>query len=101
MTLHELDLLVVAHRRKEERADRRASMTGWILANVNRDEKRKPEPFSLEEIVSWLGHGYQRKATTQPASPEAPPDTEELKRRLDIVRQLHEAAQGRNGQTDG
>ena len=47
--------LSLRHRHWQEREDRRAAMAAWVLANVNRDVKQQPEPFSLEEVTQWLG----------------------------------------------
>lgn len=65
-------------------------MPAWLLANVNRDSKTRPEPFTLEEVVAWLGHGFMRQA---PAP--APPTPEELGDRLALLAQYY--SMGSNG----
>ncbi len=35
----------------DERADYRQAMTSCILANSNRDKKRKPTPFKVEDFM--------------------------------------------------
>jgi hypothetical protein len=95
LTLYELDLLAVRHRRQQEREDRRACVAAWILVNVNRDSSKKAEPFRLEDVVAWLGHGFQR-APGVPQSVE-PATPEELKQKLDVVHLLHKGLYGENG----
>jgi hypothetical protein len=96
LTLYELDLLSVRHRRLQHMEDRRAAMPAWILVNVNRDSAKKPEPFSLEDVVGWLGHGFH--ARQRPPQEPGPPTTETLKDRLGIVHMLHKGLYGDNGQ---
>ena len=86
------------HRRQHEREDRRAALSAWIVANVNRDDKKKPDPFTLDEVVQWLGYGQPRAAHVPP--PAAPATPEELKERLGIVSMLHRGLYGENGQPD-
>ena len=94
MTLYELDLLSVRHRRQQEREDRRAALSAWIVVNVNRDSAKKPEPFALDEVVAWLGYGGRRAADV--AQSTGPPTPEELKERLGIVHMLHRGLYGEN-----
>jgi hypothetical protein len=70
-------------------------MAAWILVNVNRDSAKKPEPFSLEDVVAWLGTGYG--SASRAAQPSGPPTTEDLKDRLGIVHMLHKGLYGENG----
>lgn len=35
----------------EERADLRAAQICWMLAEINRDRKRHPRPYKLEDFV--------------------------------------------------
>jgi hypothetical protein len=72
-TLVEVDLLAQRYRRIQERADRRAALPAWAQIEMNRDSKNRPEPFTLHEIVSWLGHGFQQEEHP-PASATVPPD---------------------------
>jgi hypothetical protein len=95
-TLYELDLLSVRHRRLQEREDRRSAMAAWVLANVNRDTTARTQPFSLEEVTTWLGYsGTYVRPAPEPA-PE-PATVDELKHRLDIVHMLHQGFYGPNG----
>jgi hypothetical protein len=61
-------------------------MPAWLLANVNRDSERRSEPFTLEEVVTWMGHGF--------APPEAPPPVtqpteQELLERVQMLHRLY------------
>ena len=77
-------------------------MAAWILVNVNRDSAKKSEPFSLDEVTSWLGYARPgAPAVPRPATPATP---EELKQKLDVVHMLHRGLYGENGsggQKDG
>jgi hypothetical protein len=100
--LYELDLLTVRWRQQQAREDRRAAMSAWLLANINRDSEHRHEPFRLEEVVGWLGHGFQRPseapAKAEPAPPPAEPMTvDQLKVRLDMMKWLHDQTQQNGG----
>jgi hypothetical protein len=95
LTLFEIDLLATAWRRQQEREDRRASFAPWILAAINRDTEKQREPLTLEEITSWLGHGFQR--VPEP-TPTVPPTVDELKDRISMIGMMHKALYGENGQ---
>ena len=88
--MREFAWLEEQYRRQQERLDRRAAFPAWLLANVNRDSKTRPEPFTLEEVVLWLGHGFSQAA----AAPE-PPTPEELHDRLALLAQYYST--GSNG----
>lgn len=45
---------------QQERLDRRAALAAWAQVETNRDREQRPEPFTLAEIVDWLGHGFQQ-----------------------------------------
>jgi hypothetical protein len=97
-----LDLLAVRWRQQQAREDRRAAMGAWLLANINRDSEKRPEPFTLQEIVSWLGHGFQQETTPTPAPPPAQDQAsaEALMERLMAMKMMNDAfrqAQGPNG----
>jgi hypothetical protein len=98
LTLYELDLLSVEHRRLQERADRRAALAAWMLVNVNRDTDKHREPFTLEEVTGWLGYAAQYVAPTRPVVEESPQTPDEIKRRLAMVHLLHQGLYGDNGQ---
>jgi hypothetical protein len=38
----------------EEQENRRAALLATLLANANRDPDKRREPFTVEEILSWL-----------------------------------------------
>src|SRR5262245_25635515 len=71
-TFHETDLLAARWRIQQAREDRRAALTAWILASVHRDSESRSEPFTFEEVVAWLGHGFQplgrQETPPQPAT---------------------------------
>jgi hypothetical protein len=75
-------------------------MAAWILVNVNRNSKEKPEPFSLEEVTAWLGYAGNYVRPRQPQEPEQPtaPTVEDLKHKIDVVAMLHKGLYGENGQ---
>ena len=99
LTLYELDLLSLWHRHRQEREDRRACVSAWLLANINRDTKTKSEPFSLDEVVSWLGYASQY-VKRQPEAEPTPATVDDLRGRLDIVHMLHKGLYGENGQAE-
>jgi hypothetical protein len=80
--------LVVAHRRKEERQDRRAALNAWVTVEMNRDSQKRPEPFRLEELVDWLGHGVQPHHREPPQTEPETPDTEVLMQKALTFMQL-------------
>jgi hypothetical protein len=92
LTLYELDLLAVRHRRVQHIADRRAALGAWILVNVNRDSKKQPEPFSLADVVAWLGTPYARP---QPVPKRATID--EVKQNLGMLGLFNQGLYGTNG----
>ena len=92
LTLYELDVLRVAWRRQQEREDRRAALSAWVLVNVNRDTAKRAEPFDLQEIVSWLGHGFQRETKPAPAAlPDKQATLEELMQKMQTMKMLNDA----------
>jgi hypothetical protein len=62
--------LTAQYRIVQARWDRRAAMTTWITALINRDKDHQPEPSSLEEVTSWLGHGFQIPPAEPPRTAE-------------------------------
>jgi hypothetical protein len=75
--------------------DRRAAMAAWVLVNVNRDSKQKPDPFSFEEVARWLGTGYDR--APEAPQPSAPATQEDLVRNIEAIHLLHKGLYGENG----
>jgi len=77
-------------------------MAAWLLVNINRDTKTKPDPFSLEEVTSWLGYSghYVKNDTRQEQEHQMPPTVDDLKSRLNIVHMLHKGLYGENGQAE-
>jgi hypothetical protein len=102
MTLFEIDCLSVRHRRVQEREDRRAALPAWVLVNVNRDSKQRPQPFTLEEVTQWLGYGSQYvKQNARPAPREPkPPTIDEIKGQLGLLQMFHKGVYGDNGQAE-
>ena len=90
MTFAEFALLAEQYRGQQDRLDRRAALGAWVLANVNRDAKARPEPFTLEEVASWLGHGFARRTPPPEALPPAA-----LHERLALLHSFY----GDNGQS--
>jgi hypothetical protein len=83
----------------QEREDRRAALAAWIQVEMNRDEKKRSDPFSLEEIVGWLGHGFQQTPTRQAAPEDEEPDVEALKdKALQFMLLFGEQKAQQNGQ---
>jgi hypothetical protein len=90
--LVEVDLLAQRYRRIQERADRRAALPAWAQVEMNRDSKNRPEPFTLHEIVGWLGHGFQQEepkaARATVPSDEDAPDVESMKAKAHAFMEL-------------
>ena len=92
--MHEVDLLATRWRHQQWREDRRAAMPAWLLANINRDSETRPQPFDLDEVVAWLGHGFQ--PPEMPPTPPVQPTGEELLERVQMLHQFYT-----NGQHGG
>jgi hypothetical protein len=88
----EVDLLAQRYRRMQEREDRRAALAAWATIELNRDSQKRSEPFTLHEVVSWLGHGFQQEERTaaRAAVPtdEDAPDVEGMMARAHAFVQL-------------
>ena len=84
------------YRRVQEREDRRAALGAWIQVEMNRDTQKRLQPFALEDVVSWLGHGFQTAPEAKPAQPSA----DDLMQRALAFMELHGAANA-NGQNEG
>jgi hypothetical protein len=97
MTLYEVDLLTVRHRQVEARADRRAALAAWVLANVHRDSERDPDGMSLETVVAWLGHNFQPQEQV-PAPPERTP--EDILTQAQVLTELFGTGAPLNGTMD-
>jgi hypothetical protein len=92
MTCAEFALLAEQYRGQQEREDRRAALAAFLhVFHPGSRQGEVGDPLSLEELVSFLGHGFQRRAQ----SPAAPPP-EELAQRLEVLHSFY----GGNGQTD-
>ena len=76
---------------QQEREDRRAALSAWAQIELNRDTDKRSQPFTLEEITSWLGHGFQR--TEQEAAPAPPPQPTqaELAEKIHMLHTLYSA----------
>jgi len=81
-----LSHLTEAWRLQQAREDRRAALTAWVLASVNRDTESRSEPFDFLEVCGWLGHGFQ---PTTPREPAAPPTPEELLERARMLNEVY------------
>jgi hypothetical protein len=88
LTFTEGALLAEQYRLREERQDRRAALAAWVLANAHRDPDVRREAFDLEDIVSWLGHGFQRR---QEAEPAEAPSVETLVERAHMLQHVYSA----------
>lgn len=84
LTFYELGWLTERWRIVQARQDRRAALAAWVLASVHRDSESRSEPFEFEEVVAWLGHGFQRI----PPAP-APPSAEDLLERAKMLNQVY------------
>ena len=84
-------MLSVRYRRMQEREDRRAALMACVYTEFKRDPDKRSQPFTIEEIVSWLGHGFQR--TEQEAAPAPPPQPtqEELAEKIHMLHALYSA----------
>jgi hypothetical protein len=92
LTLYELDCLAVRHRRLQQLEDRRAALAAWLLANAHRDSTKRHEPFSLEDVVAWLGSPYGRP----PAVPKRA-TVDEVKQSLGLIGLFHQGLYGEQG----
>lgn len=90
MTFTEAGALIQQYRLVQAREDRRAALAAYVLANVNRDTETRTEPWELQEVVAWLGHGFEKPAT--------PPTPDELLERIRVLQAMYHASVARNGQ---
>lgn len=51
LTPAQFQLLWRRHLAREERMDRRFSLLATLYANVHRDEKRRPMPYTIEDFL--------------------------------------------------
>lgn len=80
-------MLSVRYRQVQAREDRRAALSAMLLANVHRDSDTRPTPFTLEEVTSWLGHGFQQQ---EPApGPAVQPTQGDLLERVQMLNALY------------
>lgn len=80
----------------QEREDRRAALGAWVQVEMNRDTQKRMQPFALEEIVAWLGHGFQ---PSQQAAPAAPAEGDLMQKALAFMQLAGEAkANGTSGE---
>lgn len=49
--------LIEIYQEREQRADFRAGQICWLLAEINRDSKKRPVPFSPADFFPSLGAG--------------------------------------------
>lgn len=71
------------------REDRRAALAAWAQIELNRDREKRSNPFTLEEVVGWLGHGFQDATPAAPAqAAAAAPTTDEMIERAQLFMQL-------------
>jgi hypothetical protein len=83
----------------QEREDRRAALSAWVAVEMQRDEKRRPEPFRLEEIVGWLGHGFQQEDRQEAGPADDEPDVQAMQAKaLAFVQLFGEQKAQANGQ---
>jgi len=69
-------------------------MTAWVLTMIHRKDDGPTMPFPLEEVASWLGHGFQ----DQPEQPSAPaPTADELLQRAQMLNEVYGGTTHPNG----
>lgn len=85
-------MLVQAQRRKERRQALPVAMLIQVMCNVNRDSKTRPQPFDLDEILSWLG--YPPEPAAQPPEPASP---EALREKLRMAALVFSKSNGQEG----
>ena len=51
MTFRQYQALVTRWQEDQARQDRRAQQAVWMLAEIHRDRKQRPEPFSLTDFA--------------------------------------------------
>ena len=39
------------HHKEQERLDRRSALICFVLAEINRDKKKKPQPFTVDDFM--------------------------------------------------
>ena len=61
-----LDVAARRYEREQYRADFRAGMVCSLIANVYRDAKRKPEPFTPEDFMPVTKQQETKKVDKQP-----------------------------------
>lgn len=74
---------------QQAREDRRAALSTWLLANINRDTEHRAAPFEFQEVVGWLGHHFTREAVEASPPSTEPPTAEELLERAKLLNQMY------------
>ena len=64
LTPQEYVALDKRHKLEQERRDFRAALVCSVLANVNRDPKRKPKPYTPKDFMPEYGGGSLSKRQT-------------------------------------
>ena len=77
MTLRELSLLAERHEANLERQDFRSALICSVLANIYRDAKKRPEPFTPQDFM-----------LTAPSELREAEDKEELDYLLELAKTL-------------
>ena len=77
------------YRRQQEREDRRAALGAWAQIELERDPDKRSQPFTIEEIVSWLGHGFQHIDQEAAPAPPPQPTQEELAEKIQMLHTLY------------
>lgn len=68
-----------------------------VLCNIHLDTEQRREPFSLDEVLGWLGYA----ASPRPVEPERPKTPEELEQQILLLHAMYTSVQQANGQVKG
>ena len=53
-------------------------MAAWAQIELHRDKEKRLEPFGLDEIAAWMGHGFIEQQPSDAEPVKTQPDVEDL-----------------------
>lgn len=83
---------------REARADRRAQAIMWMFAEINRDHKKKPESFTLEDfpIHQWSRVTPRDTKHTHPSSEQLSPAETQAWSEITMLRAMTATVYGKD-----
>ena len=86
-----------AYWQRQKRGSIPMAMLIQVLCNIHLDTEQRREPFSLDEVLGWLGF----PTTPVPHEPERPRTPAELEAQVELLHAMYMSIQQTNGQVKG